>query len=156
ARGRAIPPLFRPESGEHRELESFRVLYAGESFVDIGHVLTGIEGSPSQDPTEGRHDATVPRDPELIVTWSGDLGSALQRYIPRFIAAIDSHGPPINIRDDLLALAPRSDLLGDVDGINIGAVYDPTKTLKENLVPYYQSAERLRFHAFLNASKTSS
>jgi hypothetical protein len=148
-RQRKVAPL--PNPGV---LPRFQTLYADGEYIDISHVLTGIEGSPRQKPTLGGSGLKI-IDPELLVTWSGDLGNALASYIRNFIAAQGS-GAMVDMNDVLGFQASRADLLGDIDGINIGAVYDASKTLKQNLEAYYGKMSRKRFTSFIKNSATAS
>ena len=148
-RFRKVPPLFQAGSLEHRELKRFQTLLAGGSLIDISHVLTGIEGSPAQKPDLGTRQHGL--EPRLVVTWSGDLGSALAEYANRFARSLAADQVP-DVQQELDARASRSDLLGDVDGINLGASYDPAKTVKQNLLAYYTQASGRRFHLFIDNS----
>src|SRR5262249_22300657 len=92
-----------------------------------------------------------PAQPEAFLGWPGDLGSALVPYAQSVIAARhpgSAPAPPAPVRRPctvppavpkkdlqwyLAQKAGTSDLLGDIDGINIGAIYDDSKSLSENL-----------------------
>lgn len=155
-RSRNVSPLFKAGSAEHTELKKFQTLYADGSFVDISHVLTGIEGSPAQKPDLGQSGFMM-ADPDLVVTWGGDLGSALAKHAYNFAKAVsrapDDEAP--DVRQELARAASVPDLLGDVDGINLGALYDPAKSLKQNLLAYYGRTSRRRFRVFAdNFSKS--
>jgi hypothetical protein len=52
--------------------------------------------------------------------------------------------------------AGYSDLLGNIDGINIGAMYDETKSLSDNLRTYYGARPFRRFHNFVANALDSS
>ena len=49
----------------------------------------------------------------------------------------------------LEAKAGAADLFGDIDGINIGVLYDENKTLADNLRAYYSAKPLRRFRDFL-------
>ena len=91
-------------------------------------------------------------DPRITVTWGGDLGSALANYAHAFVQSPDN-AP--DVRAQLDRFASVSDLLGDIDGINLGASYDSAKTLKQNLLTYYNQSSGRRFHLFIENSKTA-
>ena len=149
------------EQPAEQRLRRYKILYEGGEWLEIGHVLCGIEGSPKQEPDK---DQNVPKPlrPDLIVTWSGDLGSALQAFIQHFWLATDKAGNPIDKPDPLtlkhylVKEASRSDLVGDIDGINIGSAYDSSRSLAENLNSYYAKKSRRRYHEFIANSKNQS
>jgi len=158
-RNRNVKPLVPPDSADEKMFKLSRIytlnkdfLFADTDWVDIGHVLTGIEGSPKQDPSKGQSVPMPPPRRELIVTWAGDLGSALQAYLKDFWTALDT-GAPVDLNDYLLKRASRVDLIGDIDGINIGSAYDPSLSLAENLRAYYGKKSRRRYHEFIANSK---
>ena len=164
-RNRGVPPLVLPGTAQDMRFKLYNGkdgLFADTEWVDIGHVLTGIEGSPKQDPSNQqdpdlskRQQIGVPPRRELIVTWAGDLGSALQKYISVFWYAVDT-GYPLDLNDYLLRFADRRDLLGDIDGINIGSGYDSSRSLAENLRAYYGQKSRRRYHEFIANSRDRS
>ena len=49
--------------------------------------------------------------------------------------------------------ASRSDLIGDIDGINIGNAYDSSRSLADNLNTYYSKKSGRRYHEFIANSK---
>ena len=161
--GKPNPPschfeISQLEQPAEQRLRRYKILYDNGEWLEIGHVLCGIEGSPKQVPDKDQS-APKPRRPELIVTWSGDLGSALQALIRHFWLATDKDGNVID-KDDTLDLDPylvkeasRSDLIGDIDGINIGSAYDPSRSLADNLNAYYGKNSRRRYHEFIANSK---
>ena len=153
-RYRDVKPLVPPDTAEDMRFKLYKNwLFADTEWVDIGHVLTGIEGSPKQEPSKDQNAPMPPPRRELIVTWAGDLGSALQHYIGDFWNALDT-GAPVDLNDYLLGLAKRVDLIGDIDGINIGSAYDPSRSLAENLRAYYgQKKGRRRYREFIANSK---
>lgn len=151
-RYRNVNPLVPPDTAEDKRFKLYKDwLFADREWVDIGHVLTGIEGSPKQDPSKDQN-IPKPRRPELLVTWAGDLGNALQAYIKDFWNAIDQ-GDPVDLNDYFLKRASRIDLIGDIDGINIGTAYDSSRSLAENLRAYYGTKSRRRYHEFIANSK---
>lgn len=150
-RHRNVKILRVPGTAENNLFRRYQVLDADGEVVDVSHVLTGIEGSDAQDPSKGQGRGGLPLGRDALVTWGGDLGNALAQYIVRFVAASDQ-ADPIDIKDDLRRQAPRSDLIGDLDGINLGAVYDGTKTLKESLIAYYGKGSRARFKTFVKVA----
>lgn len=143
-RNRKICRLAAVDSPQGKYIRSFEEMMIGNDKVDIGHVLVGIEASRRQKPNSVlppiRGDATT----EALMTWAGDLGSALEPYAEAIVA-----GRRVDIKTYLNAKASFADLLGDIDGINIGSVYDETKSLAENLRTYYGAKPFRRFHDYL-------
>ena len=151
-RHRNVKPLVFPDSAEDKRFKLYKDwLYADGEWLDIGHVLTGIEGSSKQAPFKDQN-IPLPLRAELLVTWAGDLGNALQAYIKDFWKAVDK-GDPLELMDYLLRRASRIDLIGDIDGINIGSTYDSSRSLAENLRAYYGQKSRHRYHEFIANSK---
>jgi hypothetical protein len=85
---------------------------------------------------------------EAFLTWAGDLGSALEEY-----AETAAAGGRVDLQHYLWAKAGSADLLGDVDGINIGSLYDERKSLADNLRNYYETKPFRRFHQFLTNAR---
>jgi hypothetical protein len=143
-RNRKICQLAHVDSAEGKYIRSFENLVIGNDKVDIGHVLVGIEASRRQKPASVlplvRGDATT----EALMTWAGDLGSAIEPYAEAIVAR-----RRVDIKTYLNDKASFADLLGDIDGINIGSVYDETKSLSENLRKYYETKPFRRFHDYL-------
>jgi hypothetical protein len=143
-RNRKICQLAHVDSAEGKYIRSFENLVIGNDKVDIGHVLVGIEASRRQKPASVlppvRGDATT----EALMTWAGDLGSAIEPYAEAIVV-----GRRVDIKTYLNDKASFADLLGDIDGINIGSVYDETKSLSENLRKYYETKPFRRFHDYL-------
>jgi hypothetical protein len=132
------------ESDEGRYIRYFQNLTIGNDKVDIGHVLVGIEASRRQKPDSIDPPPTSDARTEAFMTWAGDLGSALEPY-----AEATASGRQVDIKAYLEEKASSADLLGDIDGINIGSVYDETKSLAENLRQYYGTKPFRRFHDYL-------
>jgi len=158
-RHRDVDPLFdlnKPaEQAAEQRLRLYKIIYDNGEWLEIGHVLCGIEGSPKQKPDKDQS-VPKPRRPELIVTWAGDLGSVIQaRYIKDFWNALDK-GDSIDLNDYLVREASRSDLIGDIDGINMGSAYDSSRSLAENLNAYYGKKSHRRYHEFIANSKNES
>jgi hypothetical protein len=121
--------------------------------IDIGHVLTGVDSMnfPGTDGIFERNKMSGP----AAATWSGDVGSALTNWAT-------SH--PLN---DLSAkgkekfyqqYSSMDDILGDLDGINLGGMASLPKSAKlsQRLRAYYKTnkangASR-RFHNFCSVS----
>ncbi|WP_409055319.1 peptidoglycan recognition family protein [Streptomyces sp. SYP-A7185] len=121
--------------------------------LDLAQVLAGIDGADRQTPGPLFPDPRA----DLALTWSGDLGLALAAYV----RARHAPGAPATDRDRPLdhwiarhASLPR--LLGDIDGVNLGASYDPHVSLATQLRAYYGDAVTRRCTAFVAATKTRS
>jgi hypothetical protein len=153
-RNRTISRLVDIDTAEGRLIRRFENMEIGGLAVDIGHVLTGIEGSRKQQPQLGSP-AIGPwhwhilgdDDVEATVTWGGDFGLALASYAEDMLT-----GKNVDIRTYLNAHGGFADLIGDIDGINIGARYDPSQSLAENLRAYYNAIPFRRFHSFLSSA----
>jgi hypothetical protein len=141
-----------PTRARRRErLLRFQKLQQDAELIDISHVLVGIEGMPRQkpDPSVG-----IPRV-DLALTWSGDLGSVIAEYA--WNKYIQSTKPPgWGLQQFTQEFASREDLLGDLDGVNLGAVYDETRSLADNLRSYYASAFARRYSTFIANTKDAS
>jgi hypothetical protein len=166
------PKLFDDGDSRSLRLRAGRNIRFEADLIDIGHVLVGIEGSLRQHPKP--HFMKVEVDPrtvrvDLIMTWAGDLGGALQRFIShKFFGAFlkNSKLDPDDVRclsknTDQETLqcyvevtASTAELVGDVDGVNIGSVFEPARTLADNLRIYYQSHSEQRYTLFLQNTKT--
>lgn len=145
-RNRKICRLMDTDSPLGTSIRRYENLQIGNDVVDIGHVLVGIEASRRQKPNSrlplpAWDDATT----EVYMTWVGDLGSALEPY-----AEMKASGRTADLQWYLDSKASRPDLLGDIDGINIGATYVDTWSLSENLRAYYEAQPFRRFHNFLD------
>jgi hypothetical protein len=133
-------------------IRRFENMEISSQLVDIGHVLTGIEGSRKQQPLLGspgigpwHWHIMFDEDLEATVTWAGDFGLALASYVEAMVA-----GKTVDIRTFLTAHAGLPDLLGDIDSINIGANYDGSQSLSNNLRTYYTTQPFRRFSSFVN------
>jgi RNase H-fold protein (predicted Holliday junction resolvase) len=145
-RNRGVRVLFEQEPAMRTWLKAQEAIYADGELVDIGHVLAGIEGASKQRPSEDQQ-IPVPVRPDLIVTWAGDLGSVLQHNMAGIVAAVAQNQTPK--WEEYLKRAPRSDLVGDIDGVNLGSLYDPNDSLTGNLKAYYGKKSARRFHEFV-------
>jgi hypothetical protein len=153
-RNRNVPPLFKENSIDWNKVHRFENIDIAGTLVDLGHVLIGIEASRRQQPGLGgsgygllsgpREDLT-----EALLTWAGDLGGVLA-----WVALETASGRKPNMQTLLTQKASYADLTGDIDGINIGAVYDDSQSLAENARKYYEATPFRRFHNFIaNARK---
>ncbi|HTV90973.1 MAG TPA: hypothetical protein VME41_18320 [Stellaceae bacterium] len=150
-RNHDIPSLFAPSTAEHSRLHRFENMEIAGQSVDIGHVLTAIEGFRLQQPQLGSRGIgpwhwplLASDDLEATVTWGGDYGLALASYLEDKV-----NGKTVDIRAYVNVHAGIADLLGDIDGINIGAAYDEANSLGDNLRAYYGAKPLRRFHSFV-------
>jgi hypothetical protein len=148
SRNASICSLTAFDSDQGRRIRRYENIEIGDAKVDMGHVLTGIEGSRRQKPASILPLVKGDSITEALVTWAGDLGNALEGYAEAAVS-----GAQVDLQSYLQAKAGSADLLGDVDGINIGAIYDENKSLSDNLRNYYQSRPFRRFHDFLNNAR---
>ncbi len=142
-RNRGVRVLFERDQAMRAWLKQQEEIYADGELVDIGHVLAGIEGASKQRPSKDQN-IPVPVRPDLIVTWAGDLGSVLQHHMADIVAAVAQKRTPN--WEEYLKRAARADLVGDIDGVNLGSVYDPNDSLTGNLKAYYGKKSARRFH----------
>lgn len=180
---RGIPSLFpmrpTPSFEAQRLMAGSRVMH-GPELLNLSHVLVGIEGGDKQKPQP--QVGSMQLDPKMLrvdlaVTWAGDLGKSLTVYLAHkyFRDSFDIHPDPqesycaamlgneqrssecLECFRRLSAL--REDLVGDVDGVNLAARYDPRWSLADNLRAYYygdaqdyygeRSDSRRRYSEFL-------
>lgn len=128
---------------DHDRLTAYAHLSYGGERISIGHVLVGVEGAKRWDPQPR---LPVPRV-DLVVTWAGDLGSAIQEWAWETYYLALAH--PRSLDEFTALLCSRADLLGDIDGVNLAASYDPARPLAVNLRRYYRQQSGQRFSAFL-------
>ncbi len=152
ARNKEICPLAEFNSPQARAIWRFERLEIAGSMVNIGHVLTGIEGGRKQQPNSTywyllSRDATT----EATLTWGGDLGKALEQYAESIVT-----GQRPDLRSELGKAAGPANLLGDIDGINLAVTYDEDKSLADNLRRYYYANPFRRFRDFLTSAKDDS
>ncbi len=142
-RAATVTSLFPLGSTPAQRLKEYKELLANGHLVDIAHAIIGVEGAKRFDPR--------PRLPiqrvDLVVTWAGDLGSAVQEWI---WATHYLEDPNAGTLETYLAeLVDDSELLGDIDGVNLAAAYQPNLNLAENLRRYYAQDATKRFSLFI-------
>jgi len=143
-RNRKICLLAAVDSPQGKYIRSFETMTIGSDRIDMGHVLVGIEAQRRQKPDSILPPVRADVTTEALITWAGDLGSALEPY-----AEAIATGRQVDLKTYLNDKASSADLFGDIDGINIGSVYDETKSLSENLRKYYGTKPFRRFHDYL-------
>jgi hypothetical protein len=133
-------------------LRQFEELYVGPDRIDIAHVLVGIEAMRKQDPMPSIKILFLV---EFGLTWSGDLGSVIAEYIwaNKYKHTEQSGG---TVKQFIEWYAERPDLLGDLDGVNLGATYDPSRSLSNNLRTYYAGPAAKRYSNFLANTEDAS
>lgn len=153
ARNKEICPLAEFNSPQAGALWRFERLQIADSTVNIGHVLTGIEGGRRQKPGSTYPYLFDVRDgnTEATLTWAGDLGKALEQYAEAKVT-----GQQADLGSYLGKAAGPDNLLGDIDGINLAAIYDENKSLADNFRSYYHARPFRRFHDFLTFAKDDS
>jgi hypothetical protein len=129
------------------------VWFEGED-LRLGHVIIGIEGGKAQDPQP-----SIPAfGPHVgdIVTWAGDLGSPIQEYLYQYYFPLMFGQSPDypNFSSYIAPLVSRDQLVADIDGINLAARYDRTRTLADNLRQYYGHDSRTRFSTYLRTQRS--
>jgi len=153
ARNKEICPLAEFNSPQARALWRFERLEVADSMVNIGHVLTGIEGGRRQKPGSTYPYVFSVRDgnTEATLTWAGDLGKALELYGEAKVT-----GQQADLGSYLGKAAGPDNLVGDIDGINLAAIYDENKSVADNFRSYYHAKPFRRFHDFLTFAKDDS
>jgi hypothetical protein len=152
------PPVARRGSTLHARLAAMKEAWDGVDALDLGHVLVAVEASPRQAP-EPR--LMSPDLGLLIASWGGDLASVLEAYVLATVAGRLPDGPAAPgdarrtwpVEEWIPRLAGRADLLGDLDGVVIGAAYDPGLDLSANLRAHYERVPRDRYAAFLAVTR---
>ncbi len=145
----AVGPLVPQKSSEGQLLRDLTELWIAGSKVDIGHVLIGIEAHRRQGAKASGVPTAVPWGPDRVeqsVTWVGDLFGVLA-YVALETAWSRGTKPP-DIKYLLQKKASEQDLNGDLDGINLGAIYDQTKSVSDNVRAYYAQTPFRRFRSF--------
>ena len=154
-RAAAVKSIFPEGTYSAQRLQAYKLLLAGGSLVDIGHVIIGIEGAARSDPQPRwlipRVDLVIPRV-DFVVSWAGDLGSAVQEWLwAKYYLKKPNTGPtPEALLDEL---ASKPGLVGDLDGVNLAAAYQTNLSLAENLQRYYDQDAENRFALFLDNTR---
>lgn len=143
SRGRGVKPLLPKGSRESEKLKAHKALLAGGRLVDISHVIIGIEGADRFDP---RPLVPIPRV-DLVLTWSGDLGSVVQKWIwDTYYLQEPGAG---SLEKYLTKYASVHGMIGDIDAVNLAASYREDLSLTDNLRRYYEQDADDRFRLFL-------
>lgn len=145
-RNKEICPLAEFNSPQAKAIWRFERLEIAGSTVNIGHVLTGIEGGRNQRPASTYPSFLSVQEgfTEATLTWGGDLGKALEQYSESKVK-----GQQPDLRSELAKSAGPANLLGDIDGINLAMIYDENKSLADNFRSYYYARPFRRFRNFL-------
>jgi hypothetical protein len=143
-----VPPLFAKGAPDREHLKAYTALLAGGAWVDIGHALVGVEGAKRFDPQPR---LPIPKRPDTAVTWAGDIGTAIEVHAwEKYFKKLPN---PTTVAQALATRAERSELFGDIDGVNLGEELDPALPLVDNLLAYYAHAGGDRFSLFLANTK---
>lgn len=141
-------------------LRQSQVVTVGSDEVDIGHVLTGVDSMnfPTVAGIFAAHDMEGP----AAATWSGDVGSALVKYLRKESDTLEHIQDDEQRREEYYQnWASQKDMFGDYDGIAIANhnSLPESATLSERLRAYYidsaNSGVDRRFHNFCDASQLS-
>jgi hypothetical protein len=155
-RTRKVPILAALNTPVGNTVKQFETLEINGEVVDIGHVLTGVEAHRRQKPGAwGLPVVPWPADEiESFLTWIGDLGGVLAWVAQE--TPLAGSGPKPDLKRLLEQKASYEDLRGDLDGINLGAAYDETRSFGENLRNYYEAAPFRRYRGFVANAINSS
>jgi hypothetical protein len=129
--------------------------------VRLDHAVAAIEGGRKQKPKlalpdwlQGMSGLVDPFIGDLL-SWGGDLGSALstflfQRHFPAY-----HPGAPVyaTLAEYLPELASYDQLRADLDGVVLADRYDKTRPLAANLRDYYGHDSRKRFSLFIQTEQ---
>jgi hypothetical protein len=176
----ARPRLFAREPVKQKRFSAgMRQLRVHGSNVNLSHVLTGIEGGRRLKPglrlgfLNAPDAITEKLRPETLFTWAGDIAKPLQQiaisrwfsqyYVPGKLIFDAAERACLALQNDAQRIAclyslsaPRVDLLGDIDGVNLAFVYDPTQPNDEFLRllrRYYENDSEQRFSLFLERTR---
>jgi len=120
--------------------------------IDIGHVMTGID-SMNFPTTNGIFENNRMSGP-AAATWSGDVGSALVNWANNAPGNDHTDAKKQEFYDAYMSMG---DLLGDLDGINLGGMaIPPNAPLSTRLRTYYVTNQTTqanrRYHNFCQVS----
>jgi hypothetical protein len=143
-----VQPLFGTSSFWRGQYSNYNNLTIRGEAVDIGHVLVGIEAHRRQGArAQGMPVPWSPDKIEALMTWAGDLGGVLA-YVayetPRLTGS-----KTIDLLRILRGKASFTDLRGDLDGINLGAIYNDQLSTAQNLKAYYEVPSFRRYRNFI-------
>jgi hypothetical protein len=154
---KSLPPGSKPTAVKLSAASEKGVMIAGVS-VRFGHVVVGIEGHPRQGRATlanlgkklvGLDDLVRPFAGQVL-TWAGDLGSALSTFLAdKHHLEPGAQKPTKTLSWYLDVKASEDQLVADVDGVNLGSVYNLQHALVENLRDYYEGDSDHRFSTFL-------
>jgi hypothetical protein len=154
-RTKDVKPLVDFGSAEGKSIRLFENMEINGAKVDIGHALIGIEAHRRQKPGAwGLPVAWSAEQIEALLTWSGDLGAVLAWVAQETPLAGLSAKP--DLKRLLSEKASYEDLRGDLDGMNLGAIYDESANFGDNLRKYYDVKPFRRFHIFIANAKDAS
>lgn len=120
-----LAPYF--DVDEDGKTSSKEVTLPDGSVVDPGHVYTGIGAYLHPNANRALRLAGIRNQDGA--TWSGDVGSAIVHH--------DEMKGKLSYKQAFDEMAGKGDLNADLDGVNIGANLDRSKSLTEQLSAYY-------------------
>lgn len=139
-------------------LRSTQVININGDEVDIGHLLTGVD-SMNFPTVAGIFDAHNMEGP-AAATWSGDVGSAMVKYVRKESERIEEIEDDAQRREEYYqGWAGQSDMFGDYDGLAIANLdsLGADAPLSERLWAYYidsvEEGANQRYHNFCDASQ---
>ncbi|HUS06437.1 MAG TPA: hypothetical protein VMZ52_09085, partial [Bryobacteraceae bacterium] len=149
-RTKNVPRLAGLDTADGKNVRRFETIEIQGVPADMGHVLIGIEASRRQQPA--LHGFGLPivwagDDIEVSLTWIGDLGGVLAWVAQE--TPLAGSGPKPDLQRLLPLKASYEDLRGDLDGINLGTMYEETRSLAANLRSYYDATPFRRFRNFV-------
>ena len=117
------------------------VLMPNGDFVDVGHVLAGLDAINHQQAVSAPAGAYTISSNVDAVTWVGDLGSVLAEVVFQHLK-LGRRLTDAEVQEQVDEMAPVQDMLGNVDAYAIGFPTVPTagKKVSEILVDYYGSS----------------
>jgi hypothetical protein len=152
-RSATVTQLYNPKSDTGKRWVAAENPIFDREPIRISHALIGIEGNWRQNPQPPQ---PIPVESlGNLVTWSGDLGSALQEYLfQRYFKKYFPGQPDYpSFEDYVQRLATREQLIGDIDGINLAPMYNATRSLTTNLRAYYGQGSRKRFSRYVQTQE---
>lgn len=140
-----LPPSWRtPQAtGQVEALCARKAQIINGVFVDIGHVLTGLDARnhPTNIDLSALGFPLVRMRSNLeATTFAGDLGSVVGKYLYASNRSFRDTAMELDAKllDDMYNAAAESDMAGNADAHLVAL--DPARTLKENLCAYYTAA----------------
>jgi hypothetical protein len=158
---RSEPALYPDASDMAARWKAANLVRVDGQLIRLDHVGAAIEGGRKQKPKLYLPDWLAGFqglvDPVIgdLLSWGGDLGSAVstylfQRHFPKHYSGAPAHP---TFTDYLVELASHDQLRADLDGVVMADRYDRTKPLAANLRAWFGHDSRRRFSLFIHTEQ---